>query len=64
MSERPNASGSVMYALRRETLMTYVQAHGDEVNVTINGWTHTVSRKDARLLAKRINQCLDGSRKR
>lgn len=59
---RPKANGSVMWMLRRETLMTWVQAHADEINITINGWQHTVSRKDARLLAKRINQCLDETR--
>jgi len=62
MSRRPKA-GSSVWGLRRHQWGSYVRALGDSVQIV---WEDrsvlTVSRADARLLAKRINQCLDDTR--
>lgn len=45
----------------------YVRADGELVNIVIvnrgeeEGWSLAISRRDARLLARRINQCLDAT---
>ena len=58
----PNRAPSSVWCLRREQFAPMVGTGPDDV---IHIWDDdtilTVSRKDARLLAKRINQCLDAT---
>ena len=56
--------GSV-WALRLSTLSTYVRTTESDAILIRSGVQYIeLSRKDARLLAKRINQCLDATVKR
>lgn len=63
MTERPKALTCV-WGMRRGQWGHYVRALGDGIQIV---WADrsvlTISRTDARLLAKRINQCLDETRK-
>lgn len=60
---------SSAWPLRRETMNTYVRTTEDDgISIVGPAGTHSgdlgelvLSRKDARLLAKRIVQCLEGS---
>lgn len=63
MSVRPNASGNVIYGLRKDDPSLAVMARGEEIIIYAPSAVTMLSRKDARLLAKRINQCLDDTRK-
>lgn len=49
------------WILRRNQFDSYVRtAPGDQIQLVYRGRVSTtMSRKDARLIAKRINQCLD-----
>lgn len=75
MRERPNASGCVVYPTRPIGVYPnqWVRAIDDTIEIafadettrqTGDGWRVSLSRADARLLAKRLNQCLDETRKR
>lgn len=66
---RPHRSS--IWLTRFESPKQSVQVcEADDSNVDIGFWRdgigyiHTISRFDARLLARRINQCLDATRKK
>lgn len=62
----PDRAPSSIWLLRREQFYPAVRT-GENETICIfddtEGWIR-MSRKDARLLAKRINQCLDDTAKR
>lgn len=63
MSGRPKALTTV-WVLRMDDLGTYVRAVNESIQVFRDDRSALLlSRADARLLAKRINQCLDETRK-
>ena len=65
-TDRPNRAPSTIWTLRRDRNTPYVAtAPGDQI-VLSDGYGEDISmtRAEARLLAKRINQCLDETRKR
>lgn len=67
MSEpTPNRAPTQVWCLRRDQFCPMVYTGADDT-ICIQGEGDQyldLSRKDARLLAKRINQCLDGTAKR
>lgn len=66
----PNRAPSTMWCLSRTNLDTHVRTGPNDHVVLVGpdavGYVTAIhlSRKDARLLAKRINQCLDDTAKR
>lgn len=65
-----NRAPGTVWALRKDTYGPYVMTgEGDTIKVVFPdgdgyAYVHALSRKDARLLAKRMNQCLDSTRKK
>lgn len=63
-----NRAPNTLWSLRRVDSMYVKTADNDKIEILLpdgkgyaNGFS--ITRKDARLLAKRINQCLDATRK-
>jgi len=69
MSQRPNGGIWITRPIGVRPTQ-YVQAKGEQIHISFfprseaDGWGVTLSRADARLLARRINQCLDETRKK
>lgn len=65
-TDRPNRAPSTIWTLRRDRNTPYVATAPDDRIVFADGYGEALNmtRADARLLAKRINQCLDETRKR
>ena len=65
MSTKPNRAPRIVWALRKDYGSGYVATdEGDTIVLCLPDGTGMadrlrISRKDARLLARRINQCLD-----
>lgn len=61
-----NRAPGTVWTLRRDDLRTYVRTTDDDkvAIYTPEGYELSMSRSTARLLAKRINQCLDATVKR
>lgn len=59
MSARPNGKG-VVWALRKD-FKDYVCPVHEEIVLRVGGQRIETDRATARLLAKRINQCLDAT---
>jgi hypothetical protein len=60
----PNSLPGVIWCLRRGSWTTGVRTADNDTIVIQQGLDFlTMSRRDARLLAKRINECLDATRR-
>lgn len=59
----PNRAPSTIWSLHRDFRNYVCTLSNDEIGIHYNGRDLWLSRKDARLLAKRINQCLDETKK-
>lgn len=64
MSDATNRAPGTCWALRKDFLQWVQTAPGDEIRVRTPGGTLYLDRATARLLAKRINECLDATVKR
>ena len=62
MSARPN-SKVVVWSLRKDH-KDYVRSVNDEILLWVDGQRIVTDRATARLLAKRINECLDATVKK
>ncbi len=66
---KPDRAPTTVWCLKRDALDTFVRTAPDDRIVIASEHEYEqqwieLSRSDARLLAKRINQCLDGTTKR
>ena len=60
----PSRASGTTWALRRDLKEYVTPAPDDLIEIYFRGTLLTMDRPTARLLAKRINQCLDATRKR
>ena len=65
MNETPNRAPTVVWSLRPSNINSYVRTGTDDtIEVILDSVIELrVSRVDARLIARRINQCLDATTK-